>query len=159
MIPAPLRYRDFRSVFFAGLVSTFGDFFVPIAISFAVLDLTGSASDLGLVLFARILGQVLLFLAGGVWADRFPRQHVPAASGLTPQLVPPEQLQAANGLMYLTLSIGGITGPAVGGILVATSGAGWAILGDAVTFAIAAVLLVRIPPLGFVERPRESFWR
>ena len=203
MIPAPLRYRDFRSVFIAGLVSTFGDFFVPIAISFAVLDLTGSASDLGLVLFARILGQVLLFLAGGVWADRFPRQHVmvasnivrffsqgllglllvsghaeiwqlvllqlihgaatgvfrPAASGLTPQLVPPEQLQAANGLMYLTLSIGGITGPVVGGILVATAGAGWAILGDAVTFAIAAVLLVRIPPLGFVGRPRESFWR
>lgn len=203
MIPAPLRYRDFRSVFVAGLVSTFGDFFVPIAISFAVLDLTGSVSDLGLVLFARILGQVLLFLAGGVWADRFPRQHVmvasnvvrffsqgllglllvsghaeiwqlvalqfvhgaatgvfrPAASGLTPQLVPPEQLQAANGLMYLTLSIGGIAGPAVGGVLVATAGAGWAILGDAVTFAVAAVLLVRIPPLGYVERPRESFWR
>jgi MFS family permease len=203
MIPAPLRYRDFRSVFVAGLVSTFGDFFVPIAISFAVLDLTGSVSDLGLVLFARVLGQVLLFLAGGVWADRFPRQHVmvasnvvrffsqgllglllvsghaeiwqlvalqfvhgaatgvfrPAASGLTPQLVPPEQLQAANGLMYLTLSIGGIAGPAVGGVLVATAGAGWAILGDAVTFAVAAVLLVRIPPLGYVERPRESFWR
>jgi MFS family permease len=203
MIPAPLRYRDFRSVFVAGLVSTFGDFFVPIAISFAVLDLTGSVSDLGLVLFARVLGQVLLFLAGGVWADRFPRQHVmvasnvvrffsqgllglllvsghaeiwqlvalqfvhgaatgvfrPAASGLTPQLVPPQQLQAANGLMYLTLSIGGIAGPAVGGVLVATAGAGWAILGDAVTFAVAAVLLVRIPPLGYVERPRESFWR
>ena len=203
MIPAPLRYRDFRSVFIAGVVSTFGDFFVPIAISFAVLDLTGSVSDLGVVLLARILGQVLLFLAGGVWADRFPRQRVmvasnvvrffsqgllglllvsghaqiwqlvalqfvhgaatgvfrPAASGLTPQLVPPEQLQAANGLMYLTLSIGGIAGPAVGGVLVATAGAGWAILGDAVTFAVAAVLLVRIPPLGFVERPRESFWR
>lgn len=202
MLPAPLRYRAFRSVFVAGLVSTFGDFFVPIAISFAVLDLTGSVSDLGLVLFARILGQVLLFLAGGVWADRFPRQHVmiasnvvrffsqgllgvllvsghaqiwqlvalqfvhgaatgvfrPAASGLTPQLVPPEQLQAANGLMYLTLSIGGIAGPVVGGVLVATAGAGWAILGDAATFAFAAVLLVRIPPLGFVERPRESFW-
>ena len=203
MIPAPLRYRDFRSVFVAGVVSTFGDSFVPIAISFAVLDLTGSASDLGLVLFARILGQVLLFLAGGVWADRVPRQHVmvasnvvrffsqgllglllvsghaeiwqlvalqfvhgaatgvfrPAASGLTPQLVPPEQLQAANGLMYLTLSIGGIAGPAAGGVLVATAGPGWAILGDAFTFAVAAVLLLRIPPLGFVERPHQSFWR
>jgi MFS family permease len=142
------------------VISTIGDFFVPVAISFAVLDLTGSVSDLGLVLFARILGQVLFFLAGGVWADRLPRQQVmvashivrffsqgllgvllvsgnaqiwelialqfvhgaatgvfrPAASGLTPQLVPAEQLQAANGLMYLTLSIGGIVGPAVGGL-------------------------------------------
>src|SRR5919202_2609012 len=172
MIPAPLRYRDFRRVFFAGVVSTVGDFLVPVAISFAVLDLTGSASDLGLVLFARILGQVLLFLAGGVWADRVPRQQVmvasnavrfvsqgllgallvsghariwqlialqlvhgaatgvfrPAASGITPQLVSDEQLQAANGLMYVTLSVGGIVGPATGGVFVATIGAGWAIV-------------------------------
>src|SRR5512133_3497800 len=82
MIPDVLRVRDYRRVFFSQAVSTVGDFFVPIAISFAVLDLTGSASDLGLVLFARILGQVLLFLAGGVWADRFPRQHVMVASNV-----------------------------------------------------------------------------
>src|SRR5919204_5009444 len=197
MVPRVLRLRDFRLLFLAQVISTVGDFFVPVAISFAVLDLTGSASDLGLVLFARILGQVLLFLAGGVWADRLPRQYVmiasnivrffsqgllgfllisghaeiwqlivlqlvhgaatgvfrPAASGLTPQLVRPEHLQAANGLMYLTLSIGGIAGPAVGGILVATVGAGWALVGDAITFAIAAVLMAQIPPLGYAERP------
>src|SRR5947207_4416949 len=184
MVPEVLRLRDFRLVFWAQLISTVGDFFVPVAIAFAVLDLTGSVSDLGFVLFARILGQVLLFLAGGVWADRFPRQHVmvasnvvrffsqgllglllvsghaeiwmlvalqlvhgaatglfrPAASGLTPQLVPPEQLQAANGLMYMTVSVGGIVGPAIGGVLVATVGAGWALLADGATFAIATVL-------------------
>jgi MFS family permease len=203
MIPEVLRLRDFRRVFWAQVISTVGDFFVPVAISFAVLDLTGSVSDLGFVLFARILGQVLLFLAGGVWADRLPRQQVmvashvvrffsqgllglllvsghaqvwqlialqlvhgaatgvfrPAASGLTPQLVPDKQLQAANGLMYLTLSIGGIVGPAAGGLLVATAGAGWALLGDAASFGVAAVLLARIPPLGYGQRPRESFWR
>ena len=203
MIPEALRLRDFRRVFLSQLISTAGDFLVPVAISFAVLDLTGSVSDLGLVLFARILGQVLLFLAGGVWADRLPRQQVmvasnavrffsqgllgvllvsghaqiwqlvalqlvhgaatgvfrPAATGLTPQLVPASQLQAANGLMYLTLSIGGIVGPAVGGVLVATVGAGWAIIGDALTFAVSGVLLARIQPLGYAPRPRESFWR
>src|SRR5213593_4296629 len=102
MIPAPLRYRDFRSVFVAGLVSTFGDFFVPIAISFAVLDLTGSASDLGLVLFARLLGLLLVSGHAEIW-QLVVLQLVhgaatgvfrPAASGLTPQLVPPDQLQA-----------------------------------------------------------------
>ena len=203
MIPEVLRLPDFRRVFLAQVISTVGDFFVPVAISFAVLDLTGSVSDLGLVLFARILGQVLLFLAGGVWADRLPRQQVmvasnvvrffsqgvlgvllvsghaevwelivlqlvhgaatgvfrPAATGLTPQLVPATQLQAANGLMFLTLSIGGIVGPAVGGLLVATAGAGWALIGDAVTFAFGAALLARIRPLGYAPRPRESFWR
>jgi predicted MFS family arabinose efflux permease len=203
MIPDVLRVRDYRRVFFSQAVSTVGDFFVPIAISFAVLDLTGSASDLGLVLFARILGQVITFLAGGVWADRFGRQQLmlvsnvirffsqsllgillvsghaaiwmlvvlqlvhgaatglfrPAASGLVPQLVPPEQLQAANGLMYVTVSVGGIVGPAIGGVLVATVGAGWALLADGVTFAIATVLLAEMRPLGHVPRQRESFWR
>jgi MFS family permease len=203
MIPEVLRLRDFRLVFASQVISTVGDFFVPVAISFAVLDLTGSVSDLGFVLFARILGQVLLFLAGGVWADRMPRQRVmvasnvvrffsqgllgvllvsghariwelialqlvhgaatgafrPAATGLTPQLVPAEQLQAANGLMFLTLSIGGIVGPAIGGVLVATVGAGWALLGDAATFAAGAALLARIRPRGHVPAAAESFWR
>jgi hypothetical protein len=47
----------------------------PIALAFAVLDLTGSASDLGIVLAARSLPTVALLLVGGVWADRLPR-HV-----------------------------------------------------------------------------------
>src|SRR5204862_8182246 len=79
MVPEVLRLPDFRRVFWAQLISTVGDFFVPVAIAFAVLDLTGSVSDLGFVLFARILGQVLLFLAGGVWAGRLPRQQVMVA--------------------------------------------------------------------------------
>jgi hypothetical protein len=61
--------------------------------------------------------------------------------------------------MFLTLSVGGIIGPAIGGVLVATIGAGWALIGDALTFAIGAVLLVRIRPLGYVPGAAESFWR
>ena len=45
-----------------------------------MLDLTGSASDLGLVLGARMVPVVVLFLAGGVWADRLPRHLVMLAS-------------------------------------------------------------------------------
>src|SRR5919199_542618 len=195
--------RAFFPAFFSHAASHPGGFFLSLAISFAVLDLTGSVSDLGVVLFARILGQVILFLAGGVWADRFGRQQLmvaanavrfvsqtvlglllvsghaqiwqlfvlqlvhggatglfrPAASGLPPQLVAADQLQAANGLMYVTVSLGGIIGPAVGGLFVTTAGPGWAILGDGITFAIAAVLVAGIRPLGHVPAPRESFWR
>jgi hypothetical protein len=71
--------------------------------------------------------------------------------------VPAGQLQAANGLLNLTLSIGGIVGTAAGGTLVATVGAGWALLGDAGTFALGAALLLRVRPLGFTPGPRESF--
>jgi MFS family permease len=76
MLPEVLRLRDFRLVFLAQVISTIGDFFVPVAIGFAVLDLTGSASELGLVLIARLLPMVLFLLAGGVWADRLQRTHV-----------------------------------------------------------------------------------
>ena len=45
-----------------------------------VTDLTGSPSDLGLVLGAQALPMVVLLLAGGVWADRLDRARLMAAS-------------------------------------------------------------------------------
>jgi MFS family permease len=47
----------------------------PVALAFAVLDLTGSASALGLVLAARMVPQVILLLIGGVISDRLPRHR------------------------------------------------------------------------------------
>jgi MFS family permease len=41
-----------------------------------VLDLTGSARDLGFVLAAKVVPLVVSLLAGGVFADRLPRRGV-----------------------------------------------------------------------------------
>src|SRR4051812_28072477 len=62
-------------LFLGRLVSFLGTAMAPVALAFAVLDLTGSAGDLGLVLAARSIPTVGLLLLGGVWADRLPR-HV-----------------------------------------------------------------------------------
>ena len=75
-----LSERQFRRYFVGQATSWLGDGLLPVAISFAVLDLTGSASDLGLVLAARLVPVALLVLAGGVWADRLPRQWVMVGS-------------------------------------------------------------------------------
>jgi MFS family permease len=48
----------------------------PIALAFGVLDLTGSKSDLGFVLAANWVPQLVLILLGGVFADRLPRNLV-----------------------------------------------------------------------------------
>jgi MFS family permease len=48
----------------------------PIALAFGVLDLTGSKSDLGFVLAANWVPQLVLILLGGVFADRLPRHLV-----------------------------------------------------------------------------------
>jgi MFS family permease len=71
-----LGLGDFRLVFGAAVVSLLGDGMAPLALTFAVLDLTGSATDLGVVFAARTVGLVGSLLIGGVVADRFPRRAV-----------------------------------------------------------------------------------
>jgi MFS family permease len=77
-----LRERQFRLLYAGQTFSNLGSALVPVALAFAILDLTGSATDLGLVLLASRLPQVLLVLAGGVVGDRMPRRRVMLASDL-----------------------------------------------------------------------------
>jgi MFS family permease len=72
--------RAFRLLFAAQSISSLGDRLVPVALAFAVLNLTGSATDLGIVLAAQTIPLVLFVLVGGVWADRLPRRLVMATS-------------------------------------------------------------------------------
>ena len=76
----PLRYAPFRYLAGGRLVSMLGNAIAPIALAFAVLDLTHSAGDLGLVVGARSLTMVVFLLFGGVIADRLPRHLVMVAS-------------------------------------------------------------------------------
>ncbi|MES9511143.1 MFS transporter [Streptomyces sp. NPDC000609] len=73
---AVLRRPAYRWFFLAQLSSSFGDFLVGPAMAFAILDLTGSAGDIGLVMVARSLPIVGFMLIGGVIADRLPRYRV-----------------------------------------------------------------------------------
>jgi len=199
----PLRSQGFRALYTAHAVSVVGDGLVSVALAFAVLDLTGSASDLGLVLLARLVPMVFLYVAGGVWADRLPRHRLmvashalafvaqassgalligghasiaslaalqalhgvatafyrPASSGILPRLVRREELQQANALLWGALAVGGVLGPALAGIVVATAGPGWALLGDACSFALSALLLLRLRRHDLGTAPaRERFW-
>jgi MFS family permease len=77
---APLRYPAFRYLAAGRVVNMLGNAAAPIALAFAVLDLTGSAGDLGLVVGARSVTNVVFLLFGGVLADRLPRQLVMVVS-------------------------------------------------------------------------------
>ena len=71
-----LRDRDFAHFFAGYATSLLGTSMSALAVSFAVLDGGGTASDLGLVLAAGIVPQVLFMLGGGVLADRLGRRPV-----------------------------------------------------------------------------------
>jgi MFS family permease len=75
-----LGEQQFRRLWLGQSLSAFGDRMVPVALAFAVLDIGGSASDVGYVIAAGLVQRVALMLLGGVWADRLPRQRVMIAA-------------------------------------------------------------------------------
>jgi MFS family permease len=77
---APLRHAPFRFLLSGRVVSMTGNAVAPIALAFAVLDLTGSALDLGIVVGGRSITTIVFILIGGVVADRLPRSVVMVAS-------------------------------------------------------------------------------
>jgi MFS family permease len=78
----PLGGREFRLLFVGRVVSVLGNTIAPVGLAFAILRVTGSKTDLGIVLAARQVPQVLFLLFGGVIADRLPRHHVMVGSSL-----------------------------------------------------------------------------
>lgn len=87
----PLRDRRFAWYFTGRFVSTVGSTMAPVALTFAVLDITSSATALGQVLAARSVPLVLCLLVGGVVADRLSRtlvlQYSHVLSALTQGIV------------------------------------------------------------------------
>ena len=80
-LPA-LHHRDFALLFSGQAISVIGDALFPVALAFAVLELDGSPSSLGLVLAAQALPLALFALVGGVVGDRLSRQKLMLASDL-----------------------------------------------------------------------------
>jgi len=185
-----LRHRDFRLLFGGQAISVVGDALFPVALAFAVLELSGSATSLGLVLAAQALPLALLVLVGGVVGDRLSRQRImvfsdvaraavqavaaglliggvaeiwhlavlaglygaaeaffrPAAAGLLPRVVPTEELQAANGLIAMSQSLGLVLGPSLAGVLIALFGPGSAIAIDGASFLASAACVLAMSP-------------
>jgi MFS family permease len=75
-----LREREFRLLSLGQATSVFGSSVVSVALPFAVISLTTSASALGVVLAAGLVARVVFLLVGGVVADRLPRQQVMLAA-------------------------------------------------------------------------------
>ncbi|MET8803379.1 MFS transporter [Streptomyces sp. NPDC004546] len=71
-----LGIRDFRRYYLGQTMSVFGDSLTPLAIAFAVLELTGSPGALGLVVLSSRLPMILLSLLGGAVGDRVSRRQV-----------------------------------------------------------------------------------
>jgi predicted MFS family arabinose efflux permease len=108
--------------------------------SMALLFITGHATVPILAILAAITG-----LLNGLW--------YPAMAGLTPGVVPDEQLQSANSMLSIATNGGLILGNALGGVLVALIGPGWAIALNSLSFLLSAALVFTIRHLA---KPHDS---
>jgi len=101
---------------------------VPVAFTFAVVDLTGSASTLGLVLTAGFVSRIALLLLGGVVADRLRRQRVMLGADI---------LRALTQGLVAALLLAGVARVWELVVLFALYGAGEAFFGPASTRLVA----------------------
>ena len=70
---APMRVRNFRWYFLSHFINMAGSTMAPVALAFAVLEVSDSPTALGAVLAANSIPLVVFLLFGGVIADRLPR--------------------------------------------------------------------------------------
>ena len=71
-----LEEKNFRILFTVRTISSIGDRISPIALAFAILQLTGSETQLGIVMASRTVAMIAFLLLGGVWADRLSRKKI-----------------------------------------------------------------------------------
>jgi MFS family permease len=108
----PLRHRNFRLLVTGTTTSALGNTITPVALAFAVLDLGGSASELGIVVALFALAEVVTVLLGGVLGDRVSRQIMLEGSAAACMLT--------QGLVAVLLIGGWATIPLLGAIGVLT---------------------------------------
>lgn len=72
----------------------------------------------------------------------------PVRQSMVPDLVPPEHLANAIALTFATSNVCNILGPSIGGILLATTGPGWAFFATAIgnSALFCCYILLRLPP-------------
>jgi len=138
-----LAHRDYRLLLAGRTVALLGNGLASIALTFAALDLGGSATDLGIVLAARSIPMVLFLLFGGVIADRLPRHRVLLVSNLVSAA---SQAVVAALVLLGTASITSLVG------LVAVNGAA-----SAFTFPASAGLLPQTVPPAMLQPANVLF--
>jgi MFS family permease len=192
-LPRLLRGTPFRRYWSAQTVSLFGDEISALALPlFAVLGLHAGPAEMGYLIAAALIPNLLFSVLAGAWIDRYPHKRrvmiladvgrallltaVPVAflldvltlgqlyvvaflsgtmavlfevsnSTLFVSLVPRKDYMAANTLLNGSRATSFVAGPSAAGILVQTLTAPIALLADAVSYLVSAVLLMKIRPV------------
>jgi MFS family permease len=110
-----------------------------------VTDVARGALMLLLAAFVIIDAPTIAIIAGAILAACFSTFFGPTIAAFLPDLVDEDDLGPANSAWATLDNVGFIIGPALAGLLLATGNLAVAFLLNAVTFAVIAVVLWRLP--------------
>ena len=123
----PLRHRDFRLLWVGQTLSMLGSFVSNVAFPFQLLQLGGSALELGTLIAIFSAANLVFLLLGGAVADRVPRRTLLIVTEIAEGIV--MAIVAALGLagslqiwhLYVAMVVFGIasafSGPAIGALI------------------------------------------
>ncbi len=124
-----------------------------------VADIARAVIVAGLVFAPDFIAVLVLVFFKGVFSAAFG----PARQASVRSTVPDDDLLAASSLGSLSVQVGKVFGPVLGGILVATAGPRAAFAVDSATFLVSALLLAQLPllqaePRTQTDESEPSFW-
>ncbi|HGL6171589.1 TPA: enterobactin transporter EntS [Klebsiella pneumoniae] len=144
----------FRAVFIARFISILSLGLLGVAIPVQIQMMTHSTWQVGLSVTLTGASMFVGLMVGGVLADRYERKRLILLAA-TPALVGRENLMQAGAITMLTVRLGSVISPMIGGLLLATGGVAWNFgLAAAGTF-ITTLTLLRLPQLPPPPQPRE----
>ncbi len=192
---------NFRRYFPGQVISMIGTWMQMVAQGWLVLEITGSAFDVGLAAAASTLPPLFLSLFGGVIVDRYPRRtillwtqsaamllafvlglfavtgtvtlwiilvlsfllgcvnalNVPALQAFLSEIVKREHLASAIAMNSAIYNVSRVIGPALAGMLIASTGTGAAFLVNG--FSFLAVLISLVSMKGMEKKPVNNISR
>jgi MFS family permease len=164
---AALENSNYRLYVSGQAVSLAGTWMQSIAQSWLVLQLTGSATALGVVIALQTLPTLVLGPYAGVVADRIDKRRLmiglqsgmgvlalllgiincfenPVRQSFVLEMVGPTDLRNAVSLNSVLVNVARAVGPAIAGIVIALGGIGVCFLLNALSFVAVVVSLVRL---------------
>ncbi len=185
---APLKIRQFRTLWLAAMFSNLGSFLQAVAGSWLMLELTGSATWVGLMVASNTLPLFFLALPAGALADLVDRGtillvsqglmggaaaamafvtfsgdispglllalglllgvgvsfNLPAWQAMVPDLVPRGLVASAVALNSVAFNVARAVGPAIGGLILATSGPELAFGLNAASYVVVIAVIFTI---------------
>jgi MFS family permease len=120
-----LANRQFKRIWLVGLIAAVGDQIFPICATVILLNQGSGASEIAILMSARVIALLTLAPIGGVWADRLSRKLVIVSGAIIRSTLcflvflagEGQSLYLLAGLVFLMGASEAFSGPAGGAII------------------------------------------